>query len=515
LETLSNTKFILLILLLAAGLRFSGITYDSLWLDESYQSLSESVGQKLPDFLSYTAADQPFLFKPGPVQSVEVLLHNFRSVDPLCPPLYAIVLNRWMAFFGESDLAIRSLSVVFSLCSIVALFVFSRRLFGEPIAVMASLLMAVSPFDIYYAQEARMYEMLMFFAICSSLSLWLLIGRVVSGGRKLLLVGAYAISVWAMINSHYTGLFIVCFQLLFAFAVIIATRNIRLGLWLALACVLAGVLWLPWVEMFRSAASLRNAAFYVARAPSWWWPPWGLFVKIPLDWISFLSGKHVYVLAIGLYLTSAFMLAVGLRKSLQRVNSYVFVLCWLILPAVLIWEFDLVENHRIIEISRYLIGTAPAAYIVAAIGLLNYSRFVAASRAAGLSRAGKLFLTAHVFFALINTAAAHTFPQREPWKEMAVVVQRECKPDELIVVSHYIDIVCLDRYLDRPQRQIGISPGLGSAEIARRLDGVRRFWLLTAQEGEGAKNMLPARYVMSKEINMEHGLHLRLYVCAQ
>jgi hypothetical protein len=267
------------------------------------------------------------------------------------------------------------------------------------------------------------------------------------------------------------------------------------------------------MEMFKTAALLRNASFYVARVPSWWWPPYALLVRIPLDWISFLSGKHVFVLAIGLYLTSVLLLAMGIRKVVKTgvVPAYVFLLCWLILPAVLIWTTDLIENHRIVEISRYLIGTAPAVYLLAAVGLVG-TLSSGPLTIAGLSRTAKILVAAHLFFALVNNAAAHAIPQREPWKEMALTVQRECASGDLLVVSHYIDIVCLDRYLDRPWRQIGISPGLGATEIGRRLTDVNRFWLLTAQEGEDAKNMLPARFTLKKEINMAHGLHLRLYV---
>ncbi|HEY9867981.1 MAG TPA: glycosyltransferase family 39 protein [Candidatus Obscuribacterales bacterium] len=559
-------KAILLVLLLAAGLRFAGITFDSLWLDEAYQTLASSVGQRLPDFTRL--GDQAFLFHFGPPRPVNELLANFRQVDPLCPPLYPVLLNRWMALFGQSDLSVRSLSAVVSLLSIGAVYWCARLAFGARAALLSALLQAVSPFDIHYAQEARMYSLTVLLSTLSCGTFLVLLRSARLAGRTTIALGGYAVSTWALINSHYTALFIPLFQGLFGTVYCLKNRYWRLlgVLGVAWAAVLA--LWLPWFEMFRQAAAVRKGTFYVARSPSWSWPIYSLLIRLPLNWLVFLAGKKVVAYAVPIYLTSASLLALaatailpgglnrlagrpsaprapdgpassGLETSVPAVSpergcalETSFIGCWALLPALFVWLTDVIENHRVIEIARYVSATAPAIYVLAGAGLaavLSRSGSVGAtgnglheqpsgarggaSRSAVCSMALCILLL-HVLFALVNNAYAHVVPQREPWREMAAQVESLCAADDPILVSQYYDIVCLDRYLRQPRIQIGISPAQGNEHIARLIGSRPRFWLLTAQEGEEARELIPAGYRPTREVHLSHGLHLRLYELA-
>lgn len=554
---------ILLVLLLAAGLRFAGITFDSLWLDEGYQTLASSIGQPLPDLTR--VGDQPFLFRFGPARPVHELLANFRQVDPLCPPLYPVLLNRWMALFGQSDLSVRSLSAMVSLLSIGAVYWCARLAFGSRAALLSALLQAVSPFDIHYAQEARMYSLTVLLSTLSCSTFLVLLRSTRRSGGTAIALGGYAACTWALINTHYTALFIPLFQGFFAVAYCLMNRRWRLLALLAAGWAAVLVLWLPWLEMFRQAAAVRKGSFYVARSPSWSWPVCSLLIRIPLNWLVFLAGKKVVAYAVPIYLTSASLLALaataalpgGLKKlagrhsapqaadsptSPRREHSQLaispgrlgaleasFIGCWALLPALFVWLTDVIENHRVIEIARYASATAPAIYVLAGAGLAavlsHWPNACAAGngsheRPQGLGRnpsssqlcpMALCVLLLHALFALVNNAYAHVVPQREPWREMAAQVESLCAADDPILVSQYYDIVCLDRYLKQLRIQIGISPAQGGEHIARLVGSRRRFWLLTAQEGEEARKLIPSRYRPTREIHLSHGLHLRLY----
>ncbi len=539
----AEIKYLLLICLLALGLRLAGLNFDSLWLDEAYQTMSDTYGQSLPDFTNPNAP--AFLFRFEKPQPVGQLLANFRKVDPLCPPLYPVLLNSWIGLVGApatffGDFPIRLLSVLFSLASILASYFFCRQFLGLRVAVLASLFQAVSPFDIYYAQEARMYSLMVLSACLSAGSFWAIIAKFTQIQR---IVGKstvtelafywllYVLSSWALINTHYTGLFLISFQMIYGLSIIAIRRDWKLLLVFVAAGISVLLLWLPWLNMFFQASAARKQSFYVARQFSLAWPFWALFIRIPLNWLAFLAGKKVFGFACPLYVTSAvslvlaFLAAFKLRilpkkvfshmqaaeksdgKSLLGKNQFratTFLWLWAAVPALVLWLIDVVEGHRVIEMARYVIYTAPAIYMIAGYGiasLLSYSRLV------------PCFLALHCFFALVNNAWSHQVFQREPWKQMAQAVEANCQADDVIFVSQYYDIVCLDRYLTKPFVQIGISPAMGKAHIASLVSKYKRFFLLTAQEGEEASQMVPPtfREVESKTVHLKHGLSLRLY----
>lgn len=512
-------KPLILLLLLAVGLRLAGITFDSLWLDEGYQSLVDAFGSSLPDFALNPAG--VYLFSWGQPQAWPDVLSNFKQVDPLCPPLYALLLNRWMWLFGQSDLSIRLLSLFFSILALLVTFVFARRHFGSKAAVLACLLQAVSPFDIYYAQEARMYSLSMLCSALSALSLSLLLTQRV----KLLSLPwavAYVVSTWALINSHYTGLFVVLFQGLWSSVYCFFRKDGKTYLWLIILWLGVLILWWPWFDIFRHACSIRTESFYVSRQASWIWPIWALLFRIPFNWMSFLIGKKVTVYAALLYGTSALILASGvlalswnrLRQSFEKSRAWpqpvptgnrdvlIFLMAWMIVPALMVWFLDVLEGHRVIEISRYVLGTAPAVYLFAGWAL------------AGWWQAGvwpqRLFWL-HVLFSLVNNAYAHLIPQREPWAEMAAKVEQLCPAQELLLVCQYYDIVCLNRYLRFERLQQGISSAATTQYLEEILNGRKQFWLITAQEGEGLKEKIPSAFFLERQIDLHHALHLRHY----
>ena len=568
-------------LLLAAVLRFAGITFDSLWLDESYQTLASSVGQPLPDLTA--VVDEPFLFRFGTPRPLPELLSHFRQVDPLCPPMYPVLLNRWMALFGPSDLAIRSLSALLSTLSVAVVFWCARLLFGPGPALVTAFIQAVSPFDIHYGQEARMYSLAILLSALSCGSFFALLRSKRFNMRTGVATAIYAIATWALINTHYTALFVAMFQGLFGLWMCARGKQWRLLALLSTGWIAVFILWLPWLDMFRQAAAVRSGTFYVARAPSLWWPAWAFFVKIPLNWIVFLAGKKVVAYAVPVYLTSVCFLLSALSSTLppqtrkrlgKRLSTdpdagafpggaeapaasatddsvfesfpggcasfpgrsaeisqsaageprqpsprapgstdiaaapqaAAFVWCWAILPAVFVWLVDVIESHRVIEISRYVSATAPAIYILAGVGSVGMGIF----RFRHVS-AARLVLIAHAIFATINNVHDHVSPQREPWREMAAEVERRCHPGELVLVSQYYDIACLDRYLTKPMLQVGVSPAQGADHVSRVVCGRELFWLLTAQEGEAITGMIPPQFTREQAVTLPHGLHLRLY----
>jgi hypothetical protein len=96
-------------------------------------------------------------------------------------PLYYFVLSVWMRIFGDSEVALRSLSAIFYLGGCAAVFALARRLTGESRrGWYAALFYGASPLAVRQAQNIRMYALL---GMLCGLSLWCWL-RVIRDGDK-------------------------------------------------------------------------------------------------------------------------------------------------------------------------------------------------------------------------------------------------------------------------------------------------------------------------------------------
>lgn len=120
------------ILLLAFGLRFITLDTRPLWYDDAFSVfLSErGIGAIVPG----TAVDTD-------------------------PPGYYVLLSGWMNLVGQTPLAMRMLGVMLSVTTVALVYALGKRGFGTRVGNWAALLVALMPFQIYHAQELRMYAL--------------------------------------------------------------------------------------------------------------------------------------------------------------------------------------------------------------------------------------------------------------------------------------------------------------------------------------------------------------------
>ncbi|HQH70613.1 MAG TPA: glycosyltransferase family 39 protein, partial [bacterium] len=151
-----------------------------------------------------------------------------RTAADIQPPAYYYLLHAWMTLFGRSEVAVRLLSVVFGVLTVPLAYLLARRMLSPAVGVTTALLVAVSPFHIWYAQETRMYTLVTALGVASS---WLLAKLVDAAGRTARptdaspaglharQVGALA-AAWAAVNivavyTHYYAFFLVAFQAMY------------------------------------------------------------------------------------------------------------------------------------------------------------------------------------------------------------------------------------------------------------------------------------------------------------
>jgi uncharacterized membrane protein len=81
------------------------------------------------------------------------------SVADFHPPLYYLLIRVITYVFGSSEIALRMLSVLFSLAASWFVYITGRRMKNEQVGFWAAILFLFNPLIIYYSQEARMYMM--------------------------------------------------------------------------------------------------------------------------------------------------------------------------------------------------------------------------------------------------------------------------------------------------------------------------------------------------------------------
>jgi mannosyltransferase len=93
--------------------------------------------------------------------SVVDMLQWIVKIDPH-PPLYYLLLHYWIALNGDTPYYARLLSALFGTATIPVIYLIGKRISGVVMGLAAAVTFALSLFNIYYAQETRMYTLLTF-----------------------------------------------------------------------------------------------------------------------------------------------------------------------------------------------------------------------------------------------------------------------------------------------------------------------------------------------------------------
>ena len=122
------------LVLLAAGIRLALLGTQSLWADEALTGYEVTL---------------PF----------GAMIHTVTTVE-VTPPLYFVVVWTWAKLFGTGAIALRSLSALAGIALVPIAYGATRELVSRRAGLVAAALVTVSPFAIWYSQEARGYMLL-------------------------------------------------------------------------------------------------------------------------------------------------------------------------------------------------------------------------------------------------------------------------------------------------------------------------------------------------------------------
>jgi len=172
---------VLLLILVAGGLRFTDLDKESIWLDEGY-ALRNAQQPTWKDFV------QVVQYRDG------------------TPPLYYAFLHFWVAAVGLDAWWLRLPSVLLSVLAVFLIFYLGRELGSPKVGLIAATLMTFSLSHIVYAQEVRPYGFFSVFILCSTISfLWVM-------KKKSPL--PYIFSTALMLYTHNLAIFVVALHMI-------------------------------------------------------------------------------------------------------------------------------------------------------------------------------------------------------------------------------------------------------------------------------------------------------------
>ena len=132
----------------------------------------------------------------------------FVAQDLIHPPLFYVLLKCWISVGGETVFWLRCFPVLFSILALFAFYQFCKQLkLSYPAITIAFAFFAANGALIKYAQEVRMYSLMMFLAI---LSMWLFT-RFLHLGKNIWLLTICNI---LLVYTHYFGWFVVVSEII-------------------------------------------------------------------------------------------------------------------------------------------------------------------------------------------------------------------------------------------------------------------------------------------------------------
>lgn len=351
--------FWLLVLLtvLAFGLRAGALTAQSFWRDE-VDALCYAY--EFPHLLLEALAPErvadlrtPCACPPSPLPTGwETGRLRERVVGLLEPmirqngPLYYFLLRGWVALAGPTEYALRFFSLLFGVLCVPLTAALGIRLLGRTAATVAAALMAVSPYMVWYGQEVKMYTLVPALVL---LALYGLRRGMDEGGAW------WAVPVVAtalLLYTHIWGALLIPLQILWLLLEGPRWRPHWRGALIGMA-----LLTLPYLPL----ALWQIPAVLIRRETGFPYHPLGEMALILLNgWSTGILGRGWPWGPLACGGMAALGMVLGLFRPPFR-RTALFLAFWLTVPLLILW---LISLRQPLFTDRYLIWTAPAFYLL-------------------------------------------------------------------------------------------------------------------------------------------------------
>lgn len=349
------------------------------------------------------------------------------------PPLYYYLLHFWGQIAGWSEFAMAFISLFFGVLLIALIYHVAREWFNHRVAILAAFLATISPYNLWYSQEVRMYTLGTMLGLASVYFFVRLFSR-----RPPILSRdffAYAVISALGIYTLYYFAFLLVFENIVALVWVsrseIESRKSKIGIWLSSQLAIFA-LYLPW-----SFIAIRQAI----EPPV---PPWRSFTaltQVVYESFSALTlGQSIDpIIAAPVVILAGLIILVALKQNDQRsVVGGPFLLGYTFVPLALIFALSMWKPLYHV---RYVFTYSPAFYILLALGFSRLTGYASRILLA-------LFIVASAF-------SAHQFwydPRyaKDDLRGAVNYIEEHWRPGDAVLINAGYTYTAFMVYFDQP-----------------------------------------------------------------
>lgn len=464
---LDNYRLFLIVLFGGAFvLRLSSLTARSLWLDE-YTSI-EIASKSLSEIVGGAGFDR----------------HT--------PPFYYLVLHAWFTVFSPTEFSLRFLALIFDLFNLWLVFVIFSEQLSRRIGQLLAMLYACSPFAIYYAQEGRMYSMLLCFVL---ITYFLALRGLRDKGNWNDLIVLILVGCCGMYTHYYYALSLVGISL-----ALLLSQKWKLVRGWALSLVAIGLFFTPWFTVLLELSAgpgqtFRRHVFSVLPYTVFrFFAGYGVFPLTPAlkgDLYASVMENLAPIIAYGGLFSVTMCLGIKQLWGTMKAERRLFFLAACV-PPLLALGISLITPMLS---ERYLIVSFPFALVLVGLG-------IGTSPTQSVRKSLALLLAMLVCYSLWAHYRNKHFGNTQ-WRDAAAYLSSQAPEGATVFVSPPYAAGVLRYYLHAPHLVYPFDRNILTADISRDLYLVEQGTVSTAQEFIEQNKYLPTTRM---EFPLENGL---------
>ena len=405
-------------------------------------------------------------------------------------PLYFLLLRPWRAFSGDTEFALRYPSVVMGTLAVPLSFVFARQLgLSHRLSLLLGLLLATSPYLVWYGQEAKMYTLLLALILLGFIAYLKALGGATFPFLNHHNNWWWAIFVAATTLAFYTHILSPLILLIYGLVALAHPHYLRnrwRGWLVSMACLTLPYLPLAWWQLPLLLQGYQSGhPFYPFQEQT--------FLLLQL----YSSGLIQPTIGLTATIIFVFLLLCGLLLNQRTMrldqllrppavtskpnkiwNVRLILALWSLLPPLVVYIISL--RVQVFE-DRYLIYITPAFYLLIVLGLVivrQYARWLAA---AGLS----LILAIN----LLGVWQQQRQPVKADFRAVAAHLSQQSEPASTIMVQTPYLHHTLNYYYHHDYQRLeglwtngGKSEAQVDAEMRALTKDLSNIWVVISEE---------------------------------